>query len=87
MKVYLNLDLDLDEMITKELIWYIKAKLPEIINEFFFEHPQELNKLIKEVVKSELKSTCHSIFQGKELKEILAERILKGLEINNNEII
>ena len=41
--VTLNLDLDC----TKEIEWYVKSKLPELINEKLFENPQELNKLIK----------------------------------------
>ena len=71
-----------EEFITKELQWYIKSKLPEIVNEYFFQNPAELNKVIREVLKGQLKATCNEVFQGKDLKDILTQRILKTLEVN-----
>ena len=72
-----------EEFITKELQWYIKAKLPEIVNEYFFQNPKELNKVIREVLKGQLKATCVEVFQGKELREILTQRILNLLQDDN----
>ena len=75
-----------EEFITKELQWYIKAKLPEIVNEYFFQNPAELNKVIREVLRGQLKATWHEIFQGKELKEILTQRVLSHLEVNDESL-
>ena len=71
-----------EEFITKELEWYIKSHLPEIINEYFFQNPTELNKIIRECLKGQLKSTCVELFQGKDLREILTDRVLNYLEVN-----
>ncbi|MGN1153571.1 MAG: hypothetical protein ACI4S3_06045 [Candidatus Gastranaerophilaceae bacterium] len=79
----INIKVNPEEFITKELQWYIKSKLPEIVNEYFFKNPSELNKVIREVLKGQLKATCNDIFQGKDLKEILTKRILKTLEVEN----
>lgn len=65
-----------EEFVTKELQWYIKAKLPEIVNEYFFQNPTELNKVIRKVLEGQLKATCVEVFQGKELREVLTEYIL-----------
>lgn len=74
-----------EELITKELQWYIQAHLPEIINEYFFQNPAELNKVIREVLRGQLKATCNEIFQGKDLKEILTQRVLNYLEVKYDE--
>lgn len=75
----INISVNTEEFITKELQWYIKSKLPEIINEIFFENPAELNKIIRDCLKGQLKATACEIFQGKEIKNVLAERIMKEL--------
>lgn len=72
-----------EEFITKELQWYVKAKLPEIVNEYFFKNPMELNKVIRKVLEGQLKATCVEVFQGKELREILTQRILNLLQNYN----
>ena len=78
----ISIKVNTEEFITKELQWYIKSKLPEIVNEYFFQNPAELNKVIREVLKGQLKATCNEVFQGKDLKDILTQRILKTLEVN-----
>ena len=32
----ISIKVNTEEFITKELQWYIKSKLPEIVNEYFF---------------------------------------------------
>ena len=71
-----------EELITKEIEGYIKSQIPEIINEYFFQNPTELNKIIRECLKGQLKSTCVELFQGKDLREILTDRVLNYLEVN-----
>jgi len=78
----LSIELSTEEIITKELEWYIKAKLPEIINEVIFKDKVELNKIIREVLRGQLKAVANEIFQGKDIKDILTERILETLEVN-----
>lgn len=63
-----------EEFITKELQWYIKAKLPEIVNEYFFKNPEELNKVIFEVTKGYLKDVCYQLLRDKEIKVMLIEK-------------
>lgn len=75
----INISVNTEEFITKELQWYIKSKLPEIINEIFFENPAELNKIIRDCLKGQLKATACEIFQGKEIRNVLVERIMKEL--------
>lgn len=75
----INISVNTEEFITKELQYYIKSKLPEIINEIFFENPAELNKIIRDCLKGQLKATACEIFQGKEIRNVLAERIMKEL--------
>ena len=72
-----------EEFITKELQWYVKAKLPEIVNEYFFQNPAELNKVIRKVLEGQLKATCVEVFQGKELREVLTRMILEYLVEEN----
>lgn len=75
----INISVNTEEFITKELQYYIKSKLPEIINEIFFENPAELNKIIRDCLKGQLKAVACEIFQGKEIRNVLAERIMKEL--------
>lgn len=75
--MYINLKLD--EHITQEIENYIKEQLPILINEYFFSNPIELNKIIRECLKGQLKATACEIFQGKEIRNILAERIMEQL--------
>ena len=81
----ISIKVNTEEFITKELQWYIKSKLPEIVNEYFFQNRTELNKVIREVLKGQLKATCNEVFQGKDLKDILTQRILKTLEVTNEQ--
>lgn len=75
----LHLQFELTDTQTEELQNYIKAKLPELINEYFFSNPAELNKIIRDCLKGQLKATACEIFQGKEIRNVLAERIMKEL--------
>ena len=75
----LDIHFDTSELITVEMQKYIKAKLPELVNEFFFSNPTELNKIIRDCLKGQLKATACEIFQGKEIRNVLAERIMEQL--------
>lgn len=74
-----NMSLKLDDVITREIQWYVKAKLPEIINEYFFENPEKLDKIIQSAVASQIKSACNEVLQGKDMKEILKQKVLEKL--------
>ena len=63
-----------EEFITKELQWYIKAKLPEIVNEYFFKNPEELNKVIFEVTKGYLREVCYELLQNKDIRVMIMEK-------------
>lgn len=73
----INIDLELSK--TKELEDYIKDQLPDLLNEYFFKNPTELNKIIRECLKGQLKSCTCEILQGKEIRTILTERIMKEI--------
>lgn len=77
--MYLNLNINLDKEITEKLENYIKEQLPILINEYFFSNPNELNKIIRDCLKGQLKATACEIFQGKEIRNVLAERIMEQL--------
>ena len=63
-----------EEFITKELQWYIKAKLPEIVNEYFFKNPEELNKVIFEVTKGYLRDVCYQLLRNKDIRVMIMEK-------------
>lgn len=81
MDMRFNISFQAEQGVTEELQEYVKAKLPELINEYFFENPAELNKIIRECLKGQLKAVACEIFQGKEIRNVLAERIMQTLEM------
>lgn len=74
-KATIKLEAQLD--LTNEIEWYIKAKLPEIINEFLFKNPNKLDNLIKQQITTIFKNEINAITQGTELRELLREKITK----------
>ena len=74
--VTLNLDLDC----TKEIEWYVKSKLPELINEKLFENPQELNKLIKNAVDGQFRQVVNEILQSNDFKSYMKEKVIAILK-------
>lgn len=75
----IHFSISLDEAITEELTNYIKAELPKLLNEYVFNDPAQLNKIIRSCMAGQLKAACVEVFQGKELREILTEKIIKEL--------
>ena len=74
--VTLNLDLDC----TKEIEWYVKSKLPELINEKLFENPQELNKLIKNAVDGQFRQVVNEILQSNDFRSYMKEKVIAILK-------
>lgn len=64
---------------TYELEQYIKAELPHIVNEILFEDRKELNKLIQECVKGQIKANINDLMQGKDFREFLRDRIAENI--------
>lgn len=72
--MYITVSLEPEK--TKELEAYIKAVLPEIINENIFADTNKLKQLINECVKGQIKATINDLMQGKEFRHYLRDEIM-----------
>lgn len=85
--MYLSVNIEPEK--TKELEWYIKAVLPEIINEKLFEDKNKLNAMIRECVKGQIKATINDLMQGKDFRDFLRDKVMEqiGMKGNDNDSI
>lgn len=84
--MYLSINLSPEK--TKELELYIKAILPEVINENIFADTNKLKSLINECVKGQIKATINDLMQGQDFRNFLRNKILEQIgmkEKNDNE--
>lgn len=63
--------------ITEEVEQYIKATLPEIINNVLLEDTTQLNRMITECVKGYIKGTITELMQGKDFRNFLRDKIME----------
>lgn len=77
MRVTINIEVE--PKITYELEQYVKSELPHIINENLFEDRKELNRLIQECVKGQIKANINDLMQGKDFREFLRDRIAENI--------
>ena len=72
---------------TKEIEDYIKAVLPEIINENIFADKNKLKTMINECVKGQIKATINDIMQGKDFRDYLRNQVMEqiGMKAGNND--
>lgn len=77
--MYIDLKFNLDLNCTQEIEWYVKSKLPEMINEKLFENPQELNKLIKSAVEGQFRQIANEVLQSKDCKKFITEKVWEKL--------
>ena len=83
--MYISLNIEPEK--TKELEWYIKSVLPEIINEKLFEDKNKLNAMIRECVKGQIKATINDLMQGKDFRDYLRDQIMEqiGMKEGSND--
>lgn len=74
---------------TKEIEDYIKALLPEIINENIFADKNKLKTMINECVKGQIKATINDLMQGKDFRDFLRDKIMEeiGMKGKDNDSI
>ena len=82
--MYISLSLEPEK--TKELEQYIKAILPEIINEHLFEDTNSLRKMINECVKGQIKAHINDILQGKDFRNFLRDKIMQEIGTNDKKV-
>ena len=82
--MYLTISLDVEK--TKELEQYIKAILPEIINENIFKDQNKLKSMINECVKGQIKATINDLMQGKDFRDYLRDKIMQEIGMNKSEV-
>lgn len=80
--MYLSVNIEPEK--TKELEWYIKAVLPEIINEKLFEDKNKLNAMIRECVKGQIMATINNLMQEKEFRIFLRDKIMEQIGMKEN---
>lgn len=80
--MFIRFNIDLEPYSTTELEKYIKAKLPEQLNEALFQDKTYLDKVIKDCVKGQIKSCITELLQGKDFRNFLRDKIAReiGLE-------
>ena len=85
--MFLRINIDLEPIVTEELETYVKAKLPAELNEALFQDKNYLDKVIKDCVKSHIKSCISEMMQGRDFRNFLRDKIADyiGLEENANE--
>lgn len=64
---------------TKEIEDYIKAVLPEIINENIFADTNKLKTMINDCVKGQIKATINDIMQGKDFRDYLRNQVMEQI--------
>ena len=79
--MFLRINIDLEPVVTEELEAYVKAKLPEELNEALFQDKNYLNKVIKDAVKGQIRSVITEILQGKDYRNFLRDKIAKEIGI------
>ncbi len=75
--MYLTIDFKPEK--TEELEKYIKAVLPEAINEAIFKDINRLNAIITECVRGYIKGTITELMQGKDFRNFLRDRIMEQI--------
>lgn len=74
-----TIGIEVEPHITYELEEYVKAELPHIINENLFADRKELNRLIQECVKGQIKANINDLMQGKDFRNYLRDRIAENI--------
>lgn len=75
--MYVTVSLEAEK--TKELEQYIKAILPEIINENIFKDQNRLKSMINECVKGQIKATINDLMQAKYFRDFLRDKIMQEI--------
>ena len=83
--MYLSVNIEPEK--TKELEWYIKSVLPEIINEKLFEDKNKLNAMIRECVKGQLMATINNLMQEKEFRNFLRDKVMEQIGMKENKSV
>ena len=77
--MFLRVNLDIEAIQTEELTNYVKIMLPDALNEALFQDKNYLNKVIKDAVKGQIRSTITEILQGKSYRDFLRDKIAKEI--------
>lgn len=83
--MYIRVNLDIDSATTEELEKFVKAKLPEELNEALFQDKNFLSKTIQAAVRGQIRSTITEILQGKDYRNFLRDKISKEIGIGSEE--
>ena len=74
----ISLKLNAEEFIKKELEEQIKEQLSEIVNKYFFQNPDELNKniieAVREVMQFHIRNVCYEILRDKDVKVMISNK-------------
>ena len=74
-----EIKVSLDIPITQEIEWYIKAKLPDLLNEAIFENKELLDNIIKDVIKSQTRSVVVELLQSQEYITHIQNKVFEQL--------
>ena len=75
--MYITINLSVEQ--TKEIEKYIKAILPEIINENLFQDQNKLKSMINECVRGQIKATINDLMQGRDFRDYLRDKIMQEI--------
>lgn len=81
--IKLNCNINIE--ITKEIEWYIKAKLPELLNEAIFSDPETLHKIIKDTIKSQTRALVVEMLQSSEYRTKIQDKVYEQLGIRKGD--
>ena len=83
--MYIRINLDIDSATTEELEKFVKAKLPEELNEALFRDKNFLSKTIQAAVRGQIRSNITEILQGKDYRNFLRDKISKEIGMGSEE--